>query len=360
MRKSVKSLSAAAALLMLLGALPVAAQGPGGRASPVVAAEADMRAMAPVIETVGEVVSLHDARVAAEVPGRLVWVAQEGRELKTGEPLARIDDEPLKIARDEAKAAVAAELARLGFLDREVKRLQKLAKQNNAARTQLDETEAEQKVTKSDLVAAQARLRNARRQLSKSTIAAPFDGVVSARLLRAGDWAGSGDPVAQMLATGELEVRTSAPLSLRPYLQSCMPINISDGRTEVSAPLCNLVAAGDSRSRLMTLRLELKNSPWLIGQLVKVALPTAKPQTVLTVPRDALVLRRGGAHLFKIDAESKAQRVSVQTGVAMGEYVEIKGDLAAGDKVVTRGNERLRPGQAVNVIGGGHAQAGGS
>ena len=283
MGKGVKSLSATLVALALAAAvLPAAAQGPGGRASPVVVAEADIRAMAPVIETVGEVVSRQQAQVAAEVPGRLTWVAEEGRELKAGEPLARVDDEPLKIALDEAKAAVAAEEARLGFLDREVKRLQRLAKQNNAARTQLDETEAEQKATTSDLAAAKARLRNARWRLGKSTIAAPFDGVVSSRILRAGDWAGSGDPVAQMLGTGQLEVRTSAPLSIRPYLEPCMPINISDGQTQISAPLCSLVAAGDSRSRLMTLRLELDKSPWLIGQLVKVACGLAVGKATFT------------------------------------------------------------------------------
>ena len=70
---------------------------------------------------------------------------------------------------------------------------------------------------------------------------------------------------------------------------------------------------------------------------------------VLTVPRDALILRREGAFVFRIDAESKAVQVNVITGLGAGNLIEIIGDINAGDRVVTRGAERLKPGMAVDV-----------
>ena len=111
-----------------------------------------------------------------------------------------------------------------------------------------------------------------------------------------------------------------------------------------------LVAAGDARSRLLDLRLSLPENGWTIGRPVRIALPTAIAREVLAVPRDALVLRRDGAAVFRVTEEGVAERISVQLGVASGSLVEVVGDLNAGDRVVTRGGERLRPGQTVKIL----------
>jgi hypothetical protein len=73
---------------------------------------------------------------------------------------------------------------------------------------------------------------------------------------------------------------------------------------------------------------------------------------VLTVPRDALVLRPEGQSVFVIDANNQAQQVQVTVGVGQGDRIEILGAVSPGDKVVIRGNERLQPGQAVSIMDG--------
>jgi hypothetical protein len=77
--------------------------------------------------------------------------------------------------------------------------------------------------------------------------------------------------------------------------------------------------------------------------------PTAKPRKVLAIPRDALVLRRDGTTVYRVDAEGLAQRVPVTTGIAVGPLIEVDG-IQSGDRVVIRGGERLRPGQSVTII----------
>ncbi len=54
-------------------------------------------------------------------------------------------------------------------------------------------------------------------------------------------------------------------------------------------------------------------------------------------------------YVFKIDSEEVAQRVNVQIGAASGKYIEVVGQLKAGDRVVVRGGERLRMGQKVSA-----------
>ena len=78
-------------------------------------------------------------------------------------------------------------------------------------------------------------------------------------------------------------------------------------------------------------------------------MPTAVAREVLTVPRDALVLRREGAFVYRIDDELKAEQVSVITGLGAGKLIEIIGDIDAGDRVVTRGAERLSTGMMVEI-----------
>ena len=78
-------------------------------------------------------------------------------------------------------------------------------------------------------------------------------------------------------------------------------------------------------------------------------MPTAEAKEVLTVPRDALVLRREGAFVFRIDDELNAEQVAVVTGLGAGKLIEVIGDISAGDRVVTRGAERLNTGMKVQI-----------
>jgi multidrug efflux pump subunit AcrA (membrane-fusion protein) len=78
-------------------------------------------------------------------------------------------------------------------------------------------------------------------------------------------------------------------------------------------------------------------------------MPTAEIKRVLAVPRDALVLRREGASVFKLTDDMTVEQVKVITGLGDGNFIEVIGDLNAGDSVVTRGAERLNSGMQVST-----------
>jgi multidrug efflux pump subunit AcrA (membrane-fusion protein) len=84
---------------------------------------------------------------------------------------------------------------------------------------------------------------------------------------------------------------------------------------------------------------------------VRVDLPAARQAAGLLVPRDAVIVRADGAHVFRVGKDSLAERVSVRVGSGDKERVDVTGPLAAGDRVIVRGGERLRPGQQVKVAG---------
>ncbi|WP_455200699.1 efflux RND transporter periplasmic adaptor subunit [Kaarinaea lacus] len=347
-------------ITVLLGALilgsfvtVVAAPAPKRPPAPVVVAEAKSTQLAPVTWAAGTVISRDDAKLATEVEGRLKKVLDVGVRVKAGQVVARIDNTFVDLRIEELKAAVEREKARLVFLREEVKRLQRLAKQNNAAKTLLEQTQADREVAHNDLTIARTRLRQAEEEKSRHQIRAPFDGVIAERYAQAGERVDEGNPVVRLIDPATMEVQARVPLKSINFISEHSKIKLQVEQPEVVAvdgDVRTIVPVGDERSRLMDLRINFKDVNWRIGQPVRVALPTAAPRQVLAVPRDALVLRRSGTSIYRVNGESKAENIPVQVGIASGDLVEVTGKLTPGDKVVIRGGERLRPGQPVSII----------
>ena len=94
---------------------------------------------------------------------------------------------------------------------------------------------------------------------------------------------------------------------------------------------------------------DLDDPRWIPGSAVRVALPRSDSREVLTVSRDALVLREEAIYVFRVNEDSTVERIIVRPGIGQGEMIEVIGPLNEGDSIVIRGAERLRPGQTVDV-----------
>lgn len=329
------------------------AQPGGGRAAPVVTAEVEQRQMAPTIWVPGTVVSQDDAEVAAEVAGRLTWVAEVGGRVARGAPVARLDDTLVKAEIAETEAQIRREEARLAFLEREAERFKALSDQRSVARSEFDRAKSEAQVAAAELAAARARLSAARERLARHVIRAPFSGVVTERLRRAGEWAAAGGAVARLADDLRLEIRGQIPGGSVPHLAANAQLAVARSAEHTQVPLKALVTVGDAKSHLYEIRLAVKGDGWRAGETVRIAVPSGASQQVLAVPRDALVLRRNGATVFRVNGDNVAERVEVTPGIGSGKLIQVSGPLQPGDRVVVRGGERLRPGQTVAPSEGG-------
>lgn len=340
----------ALALLLTAIAGPVVAQ---GQAPAVVRiAIAEQQALAPMTQVAGTVVSRNDARLAAEVEGRLVSVADVGARVKKGDPVARIEDTSLRLRHDELEAEIIRARARLQFLESEEKRFARLAESNLAAETQLDQTRSERDVARGDLKIAQSRLAQNEDQLARTTVRAPFSGVVVERLKTPGERVSEGTDVVRLVDHDNLEVIARAPLENYPYVKEGLRLEVRSGTVTATGTVRTVVAVGDENTHQFELRLDLEGSPFPVGKTLRVSVPVSEVREVLAIPRDALVLRPEGITVFVLDAEDKARQVAVTTGIGSGDRIEVMGDLSAGDRVVIRGNERLQPGQSVSISQG--------
>ncbi|TQV88308.1 efflux RND transporter periplasmic adaptor subunit [Aliikangiella coralliicola] len=334
---------------LIAGLFQLSANAQGFPAPSVNVISAETQSLSPVAWVSGTVVSPNNSQIAAEVSGRLKSLVELGARVKKGDIIARIDDKTLQLQKRENVASVENAKSRLDYLESEVKRKSTLAKRNLSAITDLDETISQRDVARGDLAAAKARLAQTEQNLEYTQLRAPFDGIVAERLSSQGEYVNNGTAIVRLVETENLEASIFAPLTAYRFLTNAETLAVESPLGNGVAPIKVLVPVANSRSHLMEVRLDMSDFKWPVGLNIKVAVANGESKEVLAVPRDALVLRREGASIFKVNGENKAEEVKVSIGIGAGEMVEIIGNVAPGDRVIVRGAERLRNGQAVSV-----------
>jgi len=311
---------------------------------------ASMRLMAPQMEANATVISLNNAQISTEVEGPVVWLANVGTKVAKGDVIARIDDRLLAIAERRAKANVAGLKADLVFREADVERFKELATRDVASKARLDAVIAERDKVKEQINDAEASLDLARGDLARTQIRAPFAGHIVQRLANVGEYLTVGKEVIRLVDTENMEVAIAAPLAIRPYLKQGLAV---EARTELGVqmlPIRTVVPVGEQTSRMMEVRLSLPSDDWIVGTPVSVILPKGEAKQSVSVPRDALILKGSTFYLFRVNADNKAEQLRVEVDAAVGNWVSLKGGVvAAGDKVIIRGGERLQPNASVVI-----------
>lgn len=322
------------------------AQGFGPAA--VVVSDVEYRELAPSVDVPGTVVSRYDSSLASELSAKLVWIAEIGTVVKKDEVVARMEDFTFRLLEAEAQGRVEREKARVKFLQSERARLSKLAASNLSAQSQLEQNESELAVAQSEQRVAEAQLGLAKVQMHVTQIRAPFDGIVTERLRNIGERLNISDELIRIVDPNSLEVVARAPLNTVHYIRQNEVLSVRNDYQRGEASVRVIVPFGNPQSHMFEVRLDVDPAEWTVGESVRLSMPTADVKKVLAVPRDALVLRRDGASVFKVKEDNTVEQVSVITGLGDGSHIEVIGQLSEGDQVVTRGAERLSPGMEVS------------
>jgi RND family efflux transporter MFP subunit len=316
----------------------------------VITETASMKMLAPSVEVPGTVVSRFDSRLASELAAKLTWIAEVGTEVKEGETVARLEDFTFKIREMEAQSRVDREQARVTFLESELERLEELSNRNLSAQSQLDRTISDLAIAKSDQQIAQAQLGYAQIAMHITQIRAPFNGVVTERLRNIGERLNVADEVLRLVDPNSLEIIARAPLSTVNFIRKGDVLSLSNDYRNSDEPIRTIVPFGDPQSHMFEVRLDANPEIWTVGESVRLSMPTAESKEVLAVPRDALILRREGVSVFKVTEQSTVSQIKVIVGLGAGPFIEIFGELSAGDEVVVRGAEGLSDGAAINIV----------
>jgi RND family efflux transporter MFP subunit len=303
-------------------------------------------------DLMGTLHSRSHIQVTAGVDGRLEWLAEPGRFVHEGETLVKMDLIPLKLRLLEQKAEIKRAQINVQYLANELQRLQKLKLSNSASQFQLDQNQSQYDLAQTDIEIANLKLKQIEDQITRATVKAPFAGVITERLVRAGTDVNRSDALLKILDTEHLEVRLYVPIKYLPFVAKGNGLDITANGQLVNAAITSLIPSVDAKSQTFEVRINIPNElndTWAAGQLVKVSVPIQANTTSLTVHRDALILRKEGTFVVKIDNENKVHRLPVVVGNGTFERVSIEGELQQGDHVAVRGAERLTEGQKVIV-----------
>ncbi len=335
-----------------------------GRAAAVGVQTVEIRQVSETVPVFAEVVTSRDGAVASRIPGTVEAIhVLAGTRVAAGDLLVDLDTELLAIQLEQAEAQMAETMASIATSRLRVDRTSTLyafALRTPESFTQgrFDEAEADMLEARSQLKEAETREKSigaqvaeARYQLNRSKITAPFSGVVIAVNTIPGAFIQAGTPVVRLIDTDSFEVEASVPsryvTSLNDGQQMQASLETGDALT---LELRAILPIENTSTRTRAVRFTAPDlgqfANVAVGQSVTVQIPIGAARDVLSVPKDALVQARGGWTVF-VAEDGKAQPRTVKLGVALGDRYEVLTGLAPGDQVVVRGNERLRPGQDI-------------
>ena len=340
--------AAAALAASSLAASAARAQDQSPPPAPVTVAPVTKGSVDTTVSTTGTVVSRNDARLAAEVTGRLDWVAEPGTKAAKGAPLARVDARALELQLKENDAQISRLSANADLLGTQLARLDALP-DGIASKSQIEEAAARLAMARHELEQARATRESTQHLISRATIRAPFPGYVAERIRQLGEFVSAGTEVLRLTDTENVEVVARAPVAEAGHLAAGQAVTVHGPTQELRSKIRAIVPVGDERSRMIEVRIAMSGAGWPIGSAVRVDLPAERQSAGLMVPRDAVIVRADGAHVFRVGKGDVAERIAVRVGMGDSEQVEITGSLAPGDRVVVRGGERLRPGQPVKI-----------
>ena len=310
------------------------------RAQLVEAVTVDFEVAGTTDERTGSIRARNVVRIHNREEGRIDFLPFfESDTVKAGDLLARIDDSLL-----QAELAKAEALTRQARIDLE--RIDGLVKKKAAsedelvrARTELDVALAEQKILDT--------------RIGHTAMTAPFDGVISARLMEPGDMAAKNSHLLTLTDPVSSVVEVSVSELTLPQISIGDPAEVridALGPGVIPATIKRIYPVVDPATRQGIVEIALDKLPSGIrpGQFARVRLRTAaRPR--LMMPFTALQRDRDGEFVYRLDDDNKVQPVRVRSGARVADRIEVLEGIAAGDRIVSRGFLGLRPGATVRI-----------
>lgn len=338
-----------------------------GRAAKVIVDVAEKREIRDTQPVIGQLVATRRADIATRTAGIINNVTFEvGDTVTRGQSLVELDSSRIEIEKQAAKASHEVSKAGLEVADAKVKlaeiafRRQVGLKSSTAfSRSRYDDLKQAAVQARSERAQAEAQMHSAKSNLNRaeydlkhSKITAPFNGVVIARQAQPGQYMALGGTIATLLDVTNLEIEADVPSNMvRGLKVGDKLVAILEGGDSQTVTVRTTIPVQNVSTRTRPVRFTVKLDKMhaghiAIGGSVTLQMPVSAPRTVVSVPKDALLQGRGGWIVYVVK-DNKAMPRPVQLGQAVQDRIEVTKGVTAGEQVVVRGNERLRPGQAV-------------
>jgi membrane fusion protein (multidrug efflux system) len=305
---------------------------------PVDVAIAKADVVTDAVRATGRIEALQAIELRPEQQGRIMELQfQEGQGVAAGTALIKIDDAMLRAQAERATAD--RDLAQ-----QQLERVRRLRADNAASPADLERAEAAARSTDASLNVLNL-------QIERTTVRAPFAGVVGQRFVSVGDWVDPGtrlltlqtvDPQRAVIEVPERYAQSLQPRQIVQFTVAAYPGRTFEGTVEFIDPVVQ------NTTRTIVVKARVANRERLLrpGMFIEARLATATRENAVVIPEDAIMPLRTGNVVWAV-VDGKASRREVQLGARSAGVVEVVSGVTAGEAVVVGGLERMGEGLPV-------------
>jgi membrane fusion protein (multidrug efflux system) len=327
-------------------------------------------------ELPGRVTALRVAEVRARVNGIVQKrMFAEGSDVKEGQPLFKIDPAPYGAALDSARAQVARAEAMVAAAKSLAERYQKLVETNAVSKQELDDAVAKLKTAEADLAAGRAAVKRAAIDVGYTTVNAPLAGRIGRAEVTEGAYVQAQQ--ATLLATiqqldqvyVDLTWSSTEAMRLRRAIESgaiksdggraSVVLLMEDGREyDLPGTLQFADVTVDSTTGSISLRAVFPNPKreLLPGMFVRARIDEGTQPDALLVPQRAVTRDQAGRPMaLVVNAQNKVERRQLVADREIGDAWLVTSGIAAGERVIVEGLQKVKPGADVKTVPAGAA-----
>lgn len=337
---------------------------------PVTVVEAARQDVPVYASALGTVAAMNTVTVSPQVGGQLISINfKEGQEVQKGDLLAQIDPRTLQASFDEAAAAKRQNQAQLATARSNYQRSNSPEYRQYVAKTDLDTQRNQVAQFESAVAANDASMRAAQVQLQYTKVTAPISGIAGIRAVDAGNIVSAGTALVTLTQIHPIHVVFNLPERQLPDVrqaQKAGPVTIAaldrndshvltDGGT--LDVVDNQISSDSGTFRARALLNNSDNSLWP-GQFVNVRMQLRTIGGGVVIPTQAVMRGPDGEYVYIVKPDSTVAMQTVKSGVEVGDSnVQITEGLKGGERVVSEGQFRLKPGSKVTALKPGETPA---
>ncbi len=306
----------------------------------------------------GTMQAFTDASIYARVPGYLrQWYVDLGARVKTGQVMADIDTPEVDQQLEQARADLATAEANARLAQSTAERYRDLIKTDSVSRQDVDNANGSLEAKATAVTSAGANVRRLEQLKGFGRIAAPFDGVVTARSTDVGALIDSGSNAKELFhvaAVHRLRVFVNVPevysRAARAGIKADLTLTEFPGRS-FAGTLARTAQAIDVASRTLLTEIDVDNSKGelLPGSYAEVHLKLPGEATTFKLPINAIIFRTEGVRVAVVGDGGKVTLVPVTIGRDYGNSLEVVSGLNGRERIIVNAPDSIEPGDTVRV-----------
>jgi membrane fusion protein, multidrug efflux system len=343
----------AAVISLFMWSLPVSAQEPPP--AKVVVTKVTQEETTENQSVIGVLYYDRVSEVSTEVAGLVESVkVSEGDFVKKGDTLVVLDTEILDMDISLKKTRISQIDLLIENTRKNYKRLQKIFKEQGISEKDYDDALYTFQDAEKEKQATQETLKKLLIQKRKSVIKAPFDGRILSKDVDSGAWVQQGKQLIRLGSSNDLFVRAPIAETLLQYMEIGQPVvvTINAFNKEIKGTLVDIDPVADVKTKNIFVKIKIPILPLVAQNMSATVFVSSGPKRKLNILTRAALIKYQGKDFVYTIKDNKASILPINIVAYMGEKVGVDNpNIVPGMVVITEGNERLQPGQAVKVVG---------